>query len=362
MEPLNTHVGSVKVKLQQAPVVFEPVRVNIPIHVGYRVIYDLMFEFGESVIRPRRIGIDSRPSLNVLAHSGLNLRFLPALHSHGPNFPAALQDSNNSSLVHHASSGNLACPNMLVHVASLATDEGLIGFNDATLAAELNEGVGLESKTNAMHHEPRRFLSDSEGASDLAGANTILAVAKHPESGHPLVQTQGRILEYGTNLERELFLAPGAEPDAARLDEGVLLRFTAGAANRAIRPTKVQCVLKAAVWIAEVNDRLLKRFRRVHVPNLRRMALCVKYIIPQSCHLDRSGPGFPASLYPTTATYATLRKERRTKHADYAALYRKSGERSGEICGLLQEPLPMFLSDQQLGLAVMFKNAVPAAY
>jgi hypothetical protein len=43
------------------------------------------------------------------------------------------------------------------------------------------------------------------------------------------------------------------------------------------------------------------------------------------CHLDRSVPGFPTSLHSTAATDATLRKERRMKPTDQAALHRKSG-------------------------------------
>jgi hypothetical protein len=37
--------------------------------------------------------------------------------------------------------------------------------------------------------------------------------------------------------------------------------------------------LKAAVWIAEVNNRVLKCLGRAHDSKLRRIALCVKYII-----------------------------------------------------------------------------------
>jgi hypothetical protein len=46
---------------------------------------------------------------------------------------------------------------------------------------------------------------------------------------------------------------------------------------------------------------------------------------PSLGHLDRSVLGFPTSMHSTTATYATLRKERRMKPTDQAALHRKSG-------------------------------------
>jgi hypothetical protein len=39
--------------------------------------------------------------------------------------------------------------------------------------------------------------------------------------------------------------------------------------------------LKAAVRIAEIDDRILESLRRFHDSNVRRFALCVKYIIAQ---------------------------------------------------------------------------------
>jgi hypothetical protein len=48
---------------------------------------------------------------------------------------------------------------------------------------------------------------------------------------------------------------------------------------------------------------------------------------PSPCH--PSVPGFPTSLLPATATYATLRKERRMQLIDQGVLDRKSGEAEG---------------------------------
>jgi hypothetical protein len=163
-----------------------------------------------------------------------------------------------------------------LHVACFAADESLVRFN---FAAKRSGNILVHCLADAVHHEPRRLLSNADSPSYLAGTNSVPTVADHPERTHPLVQAQRRIFEDSSNLERELLLAPRAKPDAPRLDEGVLLGATAGARNHTIRPAKIQRILKAAVGIAEVNHGILKCLWRVHGLNLRRIAMCVKYII-----------------------------------------------------------------------------------
>ncbi len=92
---------------------------------------------------------------------------------------------------------------------------------------------------------------------NLHAGNSVLAVAEHPESGHPLVESECGVLEDSSDLERELLIASTAEPQFPRLDEVVLRVAATRANNVAIRPAKILRVIERAVRIGEVNDGLL---------------------------------------------------------------------------------------------------------
>jgi len=278
MKRLDTHIGSVNSAFLKAPVVLKAIGVNFPVYVGHGMVDNLMLELVEPVLGLQGVGVQGGTSLDMLADRCLNLGLFPALDDHRPHFAAALKYSHDGSLILDSSSGDFASPNVLVHVASFTADEGLVGLD---LAASHARFITMHRHANSVHHEPRRLLSNPKGASDLTGANTVLAVAEHPERAHPLIQTQGRILEYSSDLEGELLLASRAKPNAAGPDERVLFRSTARADNHTVRPPKVKRVLKASVWIAEVNDRVLQCLWRFHVIVMRLFALCVKYIITQ---------------------------------------------------------------------------------
>jgi hypothetical protein len=165
-----------------------------------------------------------------------------------------------------------------MHIASFAANECLIDLN---FTAKCTGHILMHGLANAVHHKPRRFLGNADGPGYLAGANSVLAIADHPERTHPFIESKRTIFKYRPNLQRELLLASRAKPDAASLDKGVLLGATARARDNSIGPAKVKRVPKAAVWVTEVNDRFLKRAGNVHGLEVRRHALCVKYIITQ---------------------------------------------------------------------------------
>jgi hypothetical protein len=144
-----------------------------------------------------------------------------------------------------------------VHVPSFAADEGLIYFDFATGAAQLNERACLHGASDAVEHEPRRLLSDSKRTSNLATGNTIASVNDHPESRHPLIQAERRILKDRSNLDGELLVAPTAEPEPPRLDEVVFVRVAPRADDLPIGPAEFHCVIEGAVRIGEVNNGFL---------------------------------------------------------------------------------------------------------
>src|SRR5439155_17832241 len=50
----------------------------------------------------------------------------------------------------------------------------------------------LQSKANAMQHEPSRLLSYSDSSGDLVGTNSIAAIGNHPDHYQPLLQSDRR--------------------------------------------------------------------------------------------------------------------------------------------------------------------------
>jgi hypothetical protein len=56
---LDRNVSAADGPLQKAPVIFKPVSVYLPIHIGYGVIHDLMSKLpGQSIVGKQRIAIE----------------------------------------------------------------------------------------------------------------------------------------------------------------------------------------------------------------------------------------------------------------------------------------------------------------
>ena len=110
-----------------------------------------------------------------------------------------------------------------------------------------------------MEHEPSGLLSDAECAMDLPRASSILAVCQHPHGSEPLVKADGRVLENGSDFDRELALCVSslALPHAARWHKGNFMRSACRAHNTIFAPATIREVINAVVGIGEVLNRLL---------------------------------------------------------------------------------------------------------
>ena len=146
-------------------------------------------------------------------------------------------------------------------------------------AAHPDEGLFLQDVTDSLKHEPCRFLSDAEITGQFIRTKPVLAVRQHPESSHPLVESESGILKDGSNLESELFVASVAEPQTASLNKRILGRFATWANYLAIAPAQLLRVLECPFRIAKVHNRLGQSLRFFHASNVRRLFVCVKYII-----------------------------------------------------------------------------------
>ncbi len=157
-----------------------------------------------------------------------------------------------------------------MHIASFTTEEGFIGFNlRSTLAAQLHQGAALHGKTDAVEHEPRRLLSDTQSPSKLTGANAVLGGSNDPHSGKPLFKSEWRVLKDGTYLDAELLsgVLVFALPKATSRDELHSLASAGGAGNP-IRPALSRKGFKAVIGVCEVDDGFLKGGWGFHEPRI----------------------------------------------------------------------------------------------
>jgi hypothetical protein len=157
------------------------------------------------------------------------------------------------------------------------SSESFVYFYFVPFAAEFRciETV-LHCQSQTLQHKPCRLLRNPKRAVNLHAGDPVLAIAEHPESGHPLIQAERRILNDRAYLDGELLIAATAEPQLARLDEIVLGESAARTNDLAAGPAHFHGVLEGALRIGEVNNRFLQCLRRFHEKNIRRLFACVR--------------------------------------------------------------------------------------
>src|SRR5580658_256291 len=267
MKRFHRNVRAMQAALYERPEIFKSIRVHAAIHVFDGMVDYLMVVVAvHPDIGLERICVESSTSLDLFPNERLHVVLAALLDDLCSDSTAPLHESDHYRLVvvYAASEFSLA---RLVHVSRLATDEGFVYLNFAVRTAPQfrSKEFILDSKPKALQHEPCRLLRNAKGAVNLHAGNAILAVDQHPKSGHPLVKSEGRILENRSQFQGELLLALVAEPDAARLDERMLGVAATRTNHVPVRPAQFLGKLKGAVRIREVNDGFLKCFGAVHV-------------------------------------------------------------------------------------------------
>lgn len=262
----DRNVGALDRAAQKAPEVFEPVGVDLPLRVALGVVYHLVdIGFFQPVVGLERVGEDARARLDMLADTALEFMLPASLDDMGTDlrtvFAMPGQEAHDGGLPHPAGPLDDPLPLRLVHVAGLPADEGFVYLN---LAVHLLEGIGLHREPDALEHVPRGLLSDADRAAQFVAGHAVLAVQQHPHGREPLGQRKGRILEDRAELDRELLPAVLALPDAAGLQEVMLVYHAATGANLlTIRPADVGDERQRNIFIREVADGFEQGFRRV---------------------------------------------------------------------------------------------------
>ena len=133
-----------------------------------------------------------------------------------------------------------------------------------------------------MEHEPCGLLSDAKCPCDFATADTVFAVEDEPHCREPFVQAERRLLEDGSNLDRELPLRmPHAALPAQLILQESELGATAGwAGGDTVRENTRNEIVQAVFRVGKVNDRFFKSpwFLAFHTSSVLERRVLVKYI------------------------------------------------------------------------------------
>src|SRR5665213_426016 len=241
--------------LIERPEVLNPVGMNVTAHVltGPVVHGEVVVVAVKADIRGQLVGVNSRARLNPCSNACLKGLGRNRVNHRRDDWPTALQRTVNRNLVGSTSSVNLALAVHGVHVPGKSTNVGFVSLDGAR---QLLKRPACHCKTNPVVHEPRRLLGHAKGTAQLTRRDAVLRVGDEPDGGEPLVKAKSRVLEDGSDLDRELTLARFALPNLAGGNEGRVSAATTRARNLTVRPAEGLDELEATVSVREVADGL----------------------------------------------------------------------------------------------------------
>lgn len=261
MKRLDAHIGSLEATLEKRPKVLYAVGMNLAVNVLLRVVNHLMdVLLMKAAITLPCVREEFRARFDITSHFGVQGQLRSVVDNLRSHLAVALQESHDGNLARAARTRNLSAVLAPVHVAGEAADVSLIRFD---LAAHfLLERTRLHRNADAVNHEPSGLLRDADSAVDFVRTDAVLAVRHHPNCHEPLVQTEGRVLEDGSDLDAELTARVCALTlPLALIRQKGNVRASARRADDAVRPAAGNQVVKAVIRIREEYDCLLERLR-----------------------------------------------------------------------------------------------------
>jgi hypothetical protein len=242
------------------------------------MVRNLMLELGrKTVIGAQLIVEDRRTGFHIVANLLLKSGLAAPEDVHRTNSAAALDNTEDAFLVTKSMLWPFFSKRFALSMVRRYRDRSFI---DLDLTRELAAGEFiLHRETDSVKHKPGCFLRNSKIAGHLVAANSVLAIGKHPDSGKPLVQWNGRILKDASGFDGELFPAFGALPDTPSLQEH---RFSGPTmlTDHAARPTAIrdlgESVIRAGVMPYRLQQGL--GFKAFHSSSMEPNCGCGKYI------------------------------------------------------------------------------------
>lgn len=268
MKRLNRNIRALDASLQKRPKILKSVCVNRTLDIFDRMINNLVNVFIKATIRAQIVGEQFRALLYVFSYRFVDDVLATASNDFAlylaPAVAMPFEQSHNGDLAHKAGHGsNLLGSLVLVHESGRATNEGFIGFDRFTRPAQLLKGSRLHRQSDSVHKEPCGLLSYAKRAMNFIRAYPVLRRADHPDSGHPLVEADGRIFHERAQFDRKHLLALFvlALPRPARRYERDSIALTTRTGDLAVWPSKANHKVERVIRIVEVYDCFLKRFR-----------------------------------------------------------------------------------------------------
>ncbi len=222
VEGFDGNVSSLDAPLQQAPEVFEAVRVNFALGVALGMVNKLVAivaSKSELLVGRGCIGVHIRALQNVLfdvvEKFGAKGRLGNLQHDLGMGHSVTLQQALDRRHMKTARLAVNASPALAgVHVPGFAADVCFIYFD---FPADFNDCAVLHGETDTLEHEPTRALRNANRAAKLVGANPVLRVGEKPESADPLFEGNRAVFQNRSDAERELLFrfALAARPKLA---------------------------------------------------------------------------------------------------------------------------------------------------
>ena len=156
--------------------------------------------------------------------------------------------------------------NLALAVCRLATNEGLVAFDNLICAAERIGRINSEFShclSDAVSEEPRGFQTTAEGSMKLTGGDALFRRAKQVDRLKPDMHRDMAGLKYRPHPHRERLAARAAVPQAGprgfALHAGCLTDGSAMRANRTIGPQPRFDVLDRSFFVSKVR-RVQERF------------------------------------------------------------------------------------------------------
>jgi hypothetical protein len=271
MKRLYANISPLECAFQKRPKILKAVSVNVAVRVANRMVNHapVVIHF-EIVIGHERIGANRRACFDVLANVAAKLRSARVRndlenYTRRALVSCALKDALHGGFLNPRVA--YASPAMFVHEAGLSADVGFVRF---TGPAHLINGTVVHRQADALQHEPRGLLRNTNRAMQFIRANAVLAVSGEPHGREPLVQTDRRIFKDRSDLGGKLLLwmCRAAFPDLRVLKERHLVR-TAARAGHTFRPANLLKELESVLWIAEIRDCFEQGFRCLHTSTIR---------------------------------------------------------------------------------------------
>lgn len=234
--------------LEQGERRFDGVRMNVPVYIDFRFVFDcLVLSLERSIAQGCRVGVEfvGHNEVNVLAHRLSNVlrqsASLNVLRVEEPQIAAALPDADYDLFFGISES-------WLAVTFLTRTDVGFVYLDSAIHHRAF---YFFHRGPDAMAEIPCGFVADSECALDLICGHALTRLTEKQSSDKPFLQGKMRVIKDRAGSDRELIVASLAVKQLLRCSEFRNWPFASQTFN-SVRPAKAH--KKFAAFIVGIEQ------------------------------------------------------------------------------------------------------------